>query len=92
MVSRVMLMLIDTREPWFLPDEPDPRPRRSFNFGSLRVLRRCVPLVVGLVLVVLSAAFPPAVAYGLILAACVFIGLGLGGFMRSTPGLKDYHQ
>jgi hypothetical protein len=87
-----MLMLIDTREPWFLPDEPDPGPRRSFNLGSLRALRRCVALVVGLVLVLLSAAFPPAVAYGLILAACVFIGRGLGGFMRGTSGLKDYHQ
>jgi hypothetical protein len=87
-----MLMLIDTRESWFPPDEPEPGPRWRFNLGSLRVLRRCVPLVVGLVLVVLSAAFPPAVAYGLILAACVFIGRGLGGFIRSTSGLKDYHQ
>ena len=86
-----MLMLIDTREPWFLPDEPDP-PRRRFRLSSLRVLRPLLPLVIGLALVVLSGVFPPPVAYGAILAACVFIGRGLGGFMRSTHGLKDYRQ
>jgi hypothetical protein len=87
-----MLMLIDTREPWFLPEEPDPPRRWSFNLGSLRPLRRVIPLVIGLVLVLLSAAFPPVVAYGLILVACAFIGRGLASFMKGTSGLKDYHQ
>jgi hypothetical protein len=89
---RVVLMLIDTREPLFPPSEPDPRPRRRFRAGSLRALRPFLPFAVGLGLLVLSGAFTPVVAYGLILAACVFIGRGLGSFMRSTPGLKDHRQ
>ena len=82
-------MLIDTRGPLFPPEEPDPAPRRSFQWGSLRPL---MPLMVGLALVLSSGAFPPVIAYILILAACVFIGRGLGNFLRSTPGLKDHRQ
>jgi hypothetical protein len=86
-----MLLLIDTREPLF-PPEPDPTPRRRFRLGQLRALRPLLPLAVGLLLLVVSGAFPPVAAYVVILAACVFIGRGLCSFIRSTPGLKDHRQ
>ncbi len=47
-------------------------------------------LAIGLALTLLSGAFAPVAGYVLIIAACAFIGRGLG-----TPvhiGLKDHRQ
>lgn len=82
-------MLIDTREPLFPPAEPDPPPRRSLRLSSLRPF---LPLLLGVALVLLSGAFAPLIAYGLILVACVLIGRGLAGFIRGTQGLSDHRQ
>lgn len=51
-----------------------------------------MPLCVGVVLMVLSAVFPPFPAYILILGACVMFVRGLTRVVQNTPGLRDYHQ
>jgi hypothetical protein len=80
-------MLIDTRrEP---PPPPNPDDSGRWHFDGWRWL---VPLVIGAVLMVLSSFFPPLPAYILILGACVLFVRGLGRTVRSTPGLRDYHQ
>jgi hypothetical protein len=89
-----MLMLIDTRDRWEQPEpEPEPLPAGHMRPGhKLRLPRPAILLVLGLALALLSSAFPPIPAYGLLLAACVCIGRGLGGVTRSTSGLSDYRQ
>ena len=85
-----MLMLINTRElPPLPPLPPDRQPHRPWR---LSVPRPALWLVLGLVLVLLSSAFSPILAYGMLLAACACIGRGLGGLTRSTTGMRDYRQ
>jgi hypothetical protein len=47
-------------------------------------------LAVALALTFLSGAFAPVAGYGLIIAACAFIGRGLGSPVHT--GFKDYRQ
>jgi hypothetical protein len=80
-------MLIDTRrEP---PPPTDPDGSRHWRWDGWRWF---MPLCVGVVLMVLSAVFPPFPAYILILGACVMFVRGLTRVVQNTPGLRDYHQ
>jgi hypothetical protein len=90
-----MLMLVNTRDRWEPEPEPEPEPRwaehKRRGYG-MRLPRPALQLGLGLALALLSSAFPPILAYVLLLAACVCIGRGLGTVTRSTSGLREHRQ
>jgi hypothetical protein len=85
---RSVLMLIETRD----PSPPSPQPGRGRPTWPLTLLRLSWRLLAGVGLVLLSSAFPPIEAYGLLIAACVLIARGLGTIVQSTTGLQDHRQ
>jgi hypothetical protein len=80
------LMLIDTRDD--RPPPPPPgRPERSWP------VRPALLVVAGIFVLVISSAFSPLPAYGLMIVACVLIGRGFATLLpTSSFGLKDHRQ
>ncbi len=81
------LMLIDTRDHRPPPPPPDKgRPERSWP------VRPMLLIVAGIVALVVSGAFPPLPAYGLLLVACGLIGRGFATLLPFSYGLKQHRQ
>jgi hypothetical protein len=82
-----MLMLIDTPDPRYRPDQPDPGRRWNPN---LRVL---IPLVAAAVCLGVAYLVPPLVSYILMVAGLIlFFDAGTSLFPSSSDGLRDHHQ
>jgi hypothetical protein len=79
-----MLMLIDTHDQQ--PPEKPPRAGREWPVRALLLI------VEGIVLIVLSGAFPPFPAYILLIGACVLIARGFAKLLPMSSGLKQYKQ
>ena len=79
-----MLMLIDTHD-----QHPPEEPRRAGREWPVRAL---LLIFEGVVLIVLSGAFPPFPAYILLMGACVLVARGFAKLVPMTSGLKDHRQ
>lgn len=79
-----MLLLAGNRDP--RPSARRPAARRTWPVTALRLSWR---LVAGMVLLLLSSAFPPVEGYALIIAACILIARGLAAVVLSLPDLTD---
>jgi hypothetical protein len=82
-----MLMLIDTPDPRYRPEQP-PEPGRQWN-PNLRVL---IPLAAAVVCLGVAYLTPPLVSYLLMIAGLVLFFDGATSLFPGTDGLKDHRQ
>jgi hypothetical protein len=84
-----MLMLIDTPDPRYRPDEPEPEPgRRRWN-PRLRVL---LPLVGAILCIAIAYLVPPLVAYVLMVVGLVLFFDAATSLYPSGGGMTDHRQ
>jgi hypothetical protein len=81
-----MLMLIDSQDPRYGPDEPEPGRRWNPN------LRVWIPLVGAVVCIGVAYLVPPLVSYILMVAGLVLFFDGATSLLPSGDGLRDNHQ
>jgi hypothetical protein len=81
-----MLMLIDTPDPRYRPDNPEPGRRWNPN------LRVWVPLIAAVVCLGMAYLVPPLVSYILMVAGLVLFFDGATSLFPTSDGLRDHHQ